>query len=171
VRIVGVDPGVNGAVAVIDTEAGTLAIVDMPREPGRGGKNAVSPTGVALLFGSLQADYVFVEDVSAMPGQGVTSMFNFGRSLGIVLGAAAAKSSLWLVRPQEWKARTNTPTDKTQARRRASELFPRHHDLFARVKDDGRAEAALLAFYGTMKLSATPTSKLHRAEVEITSEA
>lgn len=159
-RIVGIDPGINGAIACIDTEDWTISIFDMPREPGRGDKNAVSPTGVAVLMKHLAADYVYVEDVWSSPQMGVTSAFNFGRGLGIVLGASASSAILTLVKPTEWKARTGTPKDKNQARRRAQQLFPCAFDLFKRVKDDGRAEAAILCFYGLFLNRMTPPRPL-----------
>lgn len=155
-RILGIDPGVNGAIALIDTEVWTLAITDMPREPGKGGKNAVSPTGVARIMDAVAPDYVVIEDVWSSPQMGVVSAFSFGRNLGILEGAAAARAMLTKVRPQDWKAATKTPKDKNEARRRAMQLFPCAYELFARVKDDGRAESALLCFYGLLALLKQP---------------
>nr|WP_312991073.1 hypothetical protein [Brevundimonas diminuta] len=155
-RILGIDPGKNGALALIDTETWTLAITDMPREPGRSGKEAVSPGGVGQAIIAAHPDYVVIEDVWSSPQMGVTSAFNFGRALGILEGAGAARSMLTKVRPQEWKAATKTPKDKNEARRRAMEMFPCALKLFARVKDDGRAEAALLCLYGVAMLLRTP---------------
>jgi crossover junction endodeoxyribonuclease RuvC len=137
----------------------------MPREPGRGDKNAVSPTGVGLVVKHYTPDYCFIEDVWSSPQMGVTSAFNFGRGLGIVLGATAACGILTLVRPQEWKSATKTPKDKNEARRRAQQLFPCAYALFARVKDDGRAEAAILAFYGLLTMKMIPPKPLTLKEV------
>lgn len=155
-NIVGVDPGLSGALAMIDTDDWTIRIEDMPREVGMAGKNAVSPTGVVNLMNRFVPDYVFVEEVWSSPQMGVTSAFSFGRSLGIILGASASRSMLTLVKPTVWKSSTHTPRDKGQARRRAQELFPSACHLFARTKDDGRAEAAILAFYGLLSLKLTP---------------
>lgn len=152
-RVLGIDPGINGALALIDTDDWTLAITDMPREPGKGGKNAVSPTGVGRLFNAAMPDYTVIEDVTSSPQMGVVSAFSFGRSLGILEGAGAAQSIMTKVRPQDWKAATKTPKDKNEARRRAMQLFPCAYDLFVRVKDDGRAEAAILCFYGLLSLA------------------
>lgn len=159
-RFLGIDPGINGALTLIDTETWTIMIWDMPLEPGRGKKLAVSPGGVAQLLAQLKPDYVFVEDVWSSPQMGTTSAFNFGRGLGILLGASAAASILTLVKPTEWKAKTGTPRDKNQARRRAQQLFPCAHDLFVRVKDDGRAESAILAFYGLLTMKLAPPKPL-----------
>jgi crossover junction endodeoxyribonuclease RuvC len=164
-RIVGIDPGLNGSIAMIDSEDWTLSVFDMPKEPGRGSKNAVSPTGTAQLLNRLAPEYVFIEDVHSSPQMGVTSAFNFGRSLGVVLGASATTAILTLVRPQEWKAKTKTPADKNQARRRAQQLFPCAYDIFSRVKDDGRAEASILCFYGLLSLKLMPPKPLTLKEI------
>ncbi|AFU88314.1 Holliday junction resolvase [Caulobacter phage CcrColossus] len=159
-RILGIDPGVNGAIALIDTDDWSICITDMPREPGKGGKNAVSPAGCARIFDATAPDYTFIEDVWSSPQMGVVSAFSFGRNLGILEGAAASRSILTKVRPQDWKAATKTPKDKNEARRRAMQLFPCAYDLFKRVKDDGRAEAAILSFYGLLSIKLMPPKPL-----------
>lgn len=158
--ILGIDPGISGAIAWIDTSDWTLKIVDMPREPGRGDKNAVSPVGVVQVLNEANPDHIFIEDVWSSPQMGVTSAFNFGRSLGIVEGAGADRSMVTKIRPTEWKAKTQTPKDKNEARRRAMQLFPCAYELFKRVKDDGRAEACILAFYGLLSLKVVPEKPL-----------
>ncbi|WP_312084048.1 hypothetical protein [Brevundimonas sp.] len=152
-RIIGVDPGKTGALALIDTQAWTIAITDMPQEPGRGSKVAVSPAGVARAFDAARPDHAFIEDVWSSPQQGVASAFNFGRSLGILEGACASRAILTKVRPQEWKTLTKTPKDKNEARRRAMQVFPCAYDLFARARDDGRAEAALIALFAVLQVT------------------
>lgn len=159
-RILGVDPGISGACALIDTTEWTIEIRDMPREVGLVNRNAVSPTGVVRLIGDYKPDFTFCEDVWSSPQQGVASAFSFGRSLGIILGATASHSMLTMVKPTLWKNVTSTPKDKNQARRRAQQLFPCAYDLFVRVKDDGRAESALLAFYGLLSLKLIPPRPL-----------
>lgn len=155
-RVLGIDPGNGGAIAMIDTETWTLSITDMPLEPAAGGKNAVSPTGVARIIDTVQPDYVVIEDVWSSPQMGVVSAFSFGRGLGILEGACASRSILTKVRPKVWKSATRTPKAKPEARRRAMQLLPCAFDLFKRAKDDGRAEAALLTFYGLLDLLKTP---------------
>lgn len=152
-RIIGCDPGLQGALAVIDTTNWTLSIEDMPLEPARAGKNAVSPAGVARLFDAAQPDHVYIEDVWSSPNMGTVSAWGFGRSLGIVEGACASRTILSKVSPQIWKRATNTPKCKNEARRRAMRLFPCAYDLFARVKDDGRAEAAMICFYAVLQVT------------------
>lgn len=163
-RVLGIDPGVNGALAMIDTTDWTICVTDMPREPGKGGKNAVSPTGVARIFDVVCPDYVFIEDVWSSPQMGVVSAFSFGRNLGILEGAGASRAIMTKVRPQDWKAATKTPKDKNEARRRAMQLFPCCFDLFQRVKDDGRAESALLCFYGLLNMKLIPPKPLSLVE-------
>lgn len=159
-KVMGIDPGISGALAWIDTEDWSLSVRDMPKEPGRRDKNAVSPIGVALIFQEALPDYVFIEDVWSSPQMGVSSAFSFGRSLGIVEEAATYGSILTKVTPQEWKSKTKTPKDKNEARRRAQQLFPCAYKLFERVKDDGRAEASILCFYGLLSLHMAPTKPL-----------
>lgn len=159
-RILGIDPGIRGALGLIDTLDWSLAIVDMGNEPGIAGRNSVSATLTARSIRAAAPDYTFIESVHSSPQQGVASAFAFGRGLGILEGAAAAASILEKPRPQEWKAATKTPKDKNQARARAIQLFPNHAQLFARVKDDGRAEAALIALYGAARLQLVPPRPL-----------
>jgi crossover junction endodeoxyribonuclease RuvC len=93
---------------------------------------------------------VYTERVFAMAGQGVTSVFSFGRSLGVVegvLGALKIKNSL--VTPQTWQKRMAVTGGKDGSRARAMELFPYQMALFKRVKDDGRSDAALIAVWGS----------------------
>lgn len=159
-RILGCDPGIGGAIALIDTEAWTLSVIDMPQEIGKASRKAVSPTLTAQAISAAGADFAFIEDVWSSPGAGVASSFAFGRSLGIVLGAASASAALTMAKPTVWKSALQVPRDKTQARTRAVQLFPSAAGLFARVKDDGRAESALIAFWGLLTLKLTPPRPL-----------
>jgi crossover junction endodeoxyribonuclease RuvC len=99
-----------------------------------------------------------IEKVHAMPGQGVSSMFSFGRAAGIVEGVLAGLSVPFeLIPPATWIKSMRTFGGKDGSRQRAQELFPDYAHLFARKKDDGRAEAALLACYaGEREKDATP---------------
>lgn len=162
--ILGVDPGITGALALIDTTAWTLAVTDMPQEIGKASRKGVSPTLTSQAISAAGADYSFIEDVWSSPQAGVASSFSFGRSLGIVLGAASASSALTLVKPTVWKAGLQVPRDKNQARARAQQLFPSAAKMFARAKDDGRAEAALICFYGLLSLKLTPPRPLTLVE-------
>lgn len=157
---IGIDPGINGAVGIIDD---TAEFPENERE-----RVFDTPTTVILKTG--KKDYcnlsmamlllpfkrheclVFLESVHAMPGQGVTSMFNFGRGFGIWQGILAAHAlPVELVSPQRWKKEMLGDLDKenkNNSRIKAMTLFPKMTGRLSRVKDDGRAEALLLAEYG-----------------------
>lgn len=163
-RILGVDPGVNGALGLIDTTAWTLAIMDLPLEAGTKGKSKVSSRGLIDAIRAAEIDHAFLEEVHASPQMGVTSAFSFGDGYGCARTAIlASDASLWLVRPQVWKAATRTPKDKKQATTRAAQLFPAAHQVLYGPRGgafDGRAEAALLAFYGCLSLKFQPSRAL-----------
>ena len=152
---IGIDPGLNGAIAYFDVKDGHLSIVDMPTfEVKRNNKvkREVSPSGVAHELTVAGVAGVVVERVGAMPGQGVTSVFSFGRSVGIIEGVLAARSlAVTIVTPQAWQKAAGVRGGKDGSRMRACELFPNYATLFARKKDDGRADAALMAWYAATK--------------------
>lgn len=153
---IGIDPGLNGALAFFNLEDGHLSVIDMPTfEVKRNNKvkREVSPHGVASVLSLAQnVSTVILERVGAMPGQGVTSVFSFGRSVGIIEGVLAAENySVSIVTPQEWQKATGVRGGKDGARQRACELFPNYANLFSRKKDDGRADAACMAWYAATK--------------------
>lgn len=150
--IVGIDPGASGALAFFDMQKGQLMIVDMPViEIERGGKvkREISPHFVAAAIRDYQPNVAWIEKVGAMPGQGVSSMFQFGRGVGMLEGVLAGLSvPVNYVTPQAWQKAVGVRGGKDGSRLRAVELFPAKAEFFARKKDDGRAEAALIAWYG-----------------------
>jgi len=150
--IVGIDPGLSGAVVFLNTIDRQLDIYDMPTvEVTRNGKKK-RELSAQLLSNVLSAHVVngaYLERVNAMAGQGVSSVFSFGRSSGIVEGILAAYDiTTTLVTPQTWQKSMEVRGGKDGSRERAMQLFPMHAAMFARVKDDGRADAALMAAYG-----------------------
>lgn len=151
--IVGIDPGANGALAFLSDAGNLLAIHDTPTFDVKVGKSKRKRIAVAWLA-SIVADRMpttaFVERVGAMPGQGVASCFSFGYAAGALEGVLAALGvTITFVTPQSWKkAMQISGDDKGKSRQRAAQLFPSHAGLFSRVKDDGRAEAALIALHG-----------------------
>lgn len=168
-RILGIDPGTKGAIAVIDTDEWTLGVIDMPLEVIGKAKNIVSSSGLIETVRNGDADHAFLELVHSSPQQGVVSAFSFGDGYGCARTAVLADAiSLWLIRPQEWKAATATPKDKRQATTRAVQLFgSASRSLFYGPRGgvlDGRAEAALIAFYGCLKLKFQPTRALEIVE-------
>ena len=143
-----IDPGLSGAIAWISSEGDALIhIEDMP-VINVNGKNKVNASAMAKLLKDRWADLVVVEEVGAMKGNGVTSMFNFGYSAGILEGVCAALGcSLRMVRPAVWKRQAGVPADKGACRMMAQRYWP-GANYFSRAKDDGRADAALLAKWG-----------------------
>ena len=154
--ILGIDPGLSGALALYNTSEQTVEVFDMPvLELVRNGKKKgeVSAQALANLLAGRGIKAAYLERVNAMPGQGVTSVFSFGRSTGIVEGILAAYDiPTTLVTPQAWQKAVGQRAGKDGSRERAMQLFPAQADLFQRKKDDGRSDAALIAYYGA-KLS------------------
>lgn len=150
--VLGIDPGLSGALAFYDTTTEVLVVMDMPTvEVTRNGKNKreVSPALVADMVAGKGIEKAFMERVSAMPGQGVSSMFSFGRSAGILEGVLAAyEIPTTMVTPQAWMKAMNVRAGKDGSRERAMQLFPQYSTAFSRKKDDGRSDAALIAKFG-----------------------
>ena len=146
----GIDPGVTGAIALFDPIKGDLDIFDMPIVIVNK-KKRVEPALVAQILSQEVKGRVFIEKVGAMPNQGVASMFSFGQSYGVMLGAAAAlKLPTTAVTPRLWMKAVGRQrgSNKDASRARACQLFPSYAHYFKRKKDDGRADAALLCYYG-----------------------
>jgi crossover junction endodeoxyribonuclease RuvC len=117
-------------------------------DSGKTKKRHISASGLRDILVSFPTAHVVIERVGAMPGQGVSSMFNFGRSAGIIEGVVAAlRMPHTYVTPATWTKAVGRAAGKDASRMRAMELFPSKADLFKRVKDDGRADAALIAYY------------------------
>ena len=155
--VLGIDPGLSGAFSFIDTETGLISIEDMPTvEVSRNGKNKreVSAQLASNLIVKHHPDAAFLERVNAMAGQGVTSVFSFGRSSGIIEGILAAYDiPTTLVTPQVWQKGVSLRGGKDGSRERAMQQFPAQADMFARKKDDGRSDATLIALYGAKVLN------------------
>ena len=149
---IGIDPGLSGAVAVISPES--LKIFDMPTmtvERNGKAKRQVSASELAHIFANFNSNdsHVYVEKVSAMAGQGVTSVFSFGRSFGMIEGILAAyKLPVTYVAPATWVKAVGRGQGKDASRARAMELFPNNQADFKLKKWDGRADAALIAYWG-----------------------
>lgn len=152
--ILAIDPGLSGALAMLRAD-GSLEIHDMPTFAlTRGGKakREIDAFSLARIIDDMTKRApglsAVLEQVGAMPGQGVSSMFAFGQSFGIAKGVLAANFiPTELVTPAVWKRAMGVTKDKDSSRARASQVFPRYCGEWSRVKDDGRAEAALLALY------------------------
>jgi crossover junction endodeoxyribonuclease RuvC len=143
--ILGVDPGLSGAVAFYFPVApDRIAAEDMPVVAGE-----VDCATLAARILQMGPAFAVVERVASMPKQGVASTFKFGASYGAVRGVLAAlQIRTHLVAPAIWKKHFRIDSDKEKARALALRLFAASPEHFSRKKDHGRAEAALLAVYG-----------------------
>lgn len=152
--VVGIDPGLTGAFAMI-RDGELVALVDMPIEQ-VGGKNRIDPHEVASILVQLgPVDLVVVEFVNAVFGSAAGTSFSFGHGAGILHGVLSAYERPWQqVKPPAWTAALGlTGTGKNMHRAAAMNLFPSEAGQFARVMDDGRADAALIAEYGVRMLA------------------
>jgi crossover junction endodeoxyribonuclease RuvC len=147
----GIDVGLNGAIALTDG-SNLLELHDMPTlslERNNKTKRMVNAHTLHTIIRNAKADAAYLERLNAMPGQGVTSMFSMGQSLGVVLGVlAACEVPTTTIPPRTWQKALDVPQGKDGSRYRAAQLFPDEAGMFARVKDDGRSDAALIALYG-----------------------
>ena len=150
--IIGIDPGFTGAIATLFPD-GPVLISDMPVLPNAKGKTELNhPRLLTEMRASLngRTGTVWLERVGTMPRQGISSAFRFGQQLGAIeMAAAACEHELRYVTPAVWKAYFGLSSDKGVARGYAMKRFPQLADQLARVKDDGRAEALLIALYGS----------------------
>ena len=153
--ILGIDVGVHGALA-FSLPHGYL-IEDMPivtTKKGAKSQTSIDAYSLGRIIDAKASDitHCYIESVHAMPGQGVSSCFNFGKSLGIIIGVVAANFiPMTLITPQEWKKALRVPADKDGARARASEIIPQAAHNWPLKKHDGRAEAALIAYFGSLQ--------------------
>ena len=149
--ILGIDPGAtSGAIAIV-VDGQLLDVVDMPCADGIIAASLLAiELREAALAGLDDRPDVIIERVHAMPKQGVTSMFKFGRSLGVIEGVVATLGwPVEWVTPQMWKRHYGLiGKDKDAARLLALETWPEHAETFRRKKDVGRADAALIARWG-----------------------
>ena len=152
-KIIGIDPGLSGAIAILENNK-VLNIFDMPvMSEGKKNKRQLNS---ALLVDLIKENIdindevsVVVEQVNAMPGQGVTSMFNFGQSFGILKGICSGMQlPMYFVRPAKWKKYFNLlNSGKDASRTKAIEIFPYFSSNLAKKKDSNKADAILIASY------------------------
>jgi crossover junction endodeoxyribonuclease RuvC len=151
--IIGVDPGISGAISIIENKK-ILEVYDTPTMiDGKKNKKQINSAHVTNIIkerlNSNKEVVVVVEQVNAMPGQGVTSMFNFGQSFGVIKGICAALSlPIYFVRPAKWKKHFNLiKTNKDASRTKVIEAYPEISSKLHRKKDSNRADAILIALY------------------------
>ena len=151
--IFGVDPGVSGAISVLENKK-VIEVFDMPTMiDGKKNKKQVNGSQVTNIIkeklNSNSEIIAVVEHVNAMPGQGVTSMFNFGQSFGVIKGICSALSiPIYFVRPTKWKKYFNLiKTNKDASRTKAIQIYPEISSYLSRKKDSNKADAILIARY------------------------
>ena len=147
-RTLGIDPGASGAIVLLENGK-PIEWMEMPTMK-IGTATRVNAAALADFIATSLCDHVFVEQVGAMPGQGVSSMFNFGHSTGTVMGVLGAMGiPCTLVTPQSWKKSQGLiGTDKDAARSRAIQLWPTWKELSKKGKGQALADAALIAKHG-----------------------
>ena len=150
-RLIGVDPGASGALVLLENGF-PIEWMLMPTMK-VGSATRVNGSAVAKWVEEADTDHVFIEQVGAMPGQGVTSMFNFGHNVGTIMGVLGALHiPHTLVTPQAWKKAAGLiGTDKDAARARAIQLWPSWSELHKKAKGQALADAALIAVAGAKK--------------------
>lgn len=149
--VMGIDPGMTGALAVI-AQGKLVAVEPMPTYDGR-----VDGQEIDTMLGEYEPDCVYVENTQPMPKNGSIANYSLGLNTGIVIGAVTSnRFRLVRVRPVDWKRKMGLiGKDKNASRGLARELFPDFADRYRRVRDDGMAEACLIARYGVFNEMAT----------------
>ena len=160
--VIGIDPGLSGSICFFQ-DGKIIDVLEMPTMI-EGKKNKKQVNG-SQIFNEISEKIkkidkkdikVIIEQVSAMPGQGVTSMFNFGQSFGILKGICSAMQlSMYFVRPAKWKKYFSLiNSEKDASRTRAIEIFPYFSSNLSRKKDSNKADAILIAsfYYETYKI-------------------
>jgi|TARA_B100000900_G_scaffold178457_1_gene151280 crossover junction endodeoxyribonuclease RuvC len=153
--IIGVDPGISGSICFFENGK-IIDVIEMPTMTD-GKKNKRQVNG-AQIYNEISARInniekkdirVIIEQVSAMPGQGVTSMFNFGQSFGILKGICSAMQlPMYFVRPAKWKKYFSLiNSEKDASRTKAIEMFPYFSSQLSKKKDSNKADAILIASF------------------------
>ena len=160
--IIGIDPGISGSICFLQ-DGKILEVIEMPiMTEGKKNKKQVNGSQIyneiCRITNNIEKQdiRIVIEQVSAMPGQGVTSMFNFGQSFGILKGISSAMQlPVYFVRPAKWKKYFNLiNSEKDASRTRAIEIFPYFSSQLSKKKDSNKADAILIAnfYYETHKI-------------------
>ena len=158
-KVFGIDPGLSGAIAVLDNKK-VLNIIDMPTmaDGKKNKKQLNSAQLVSIIKENIVSDEeiaIVVEQVNAMPGQGVTSMFNFGQTFGAIKGVCAAlELPIFFVRPSKWKKYFELiNASKDSSRTKVIEMYPSLSNQLSKKKDVNKSDAILIArFYYETRL-------------------
>ena len=153
--IIGIDPGISGSICFMENGK-IIDVIDMPTmTEGKKNKRQVNGSQIfneiskRINVNQIENTRAIIEQVSAMPGQGVTSMFNFGQSFGILKGICSAmRLPMYFVRPAKWKKYFNLiNSEKDASRTRAIEIFPYFSSQLTKKKDANKADAILIASF------------------------
>ena len=152
-RIIGIDPGLSGGIAILDNSK-VIELFDMPVMPdGKKNKRQLNSALLVKLIKdnikNLEDTVMVVEQVNAMPGQGVTSMFNFGQTFGAIKGICAALGlPIFFVRPAKWKKHFELiNSSKDSSRTKAIEMYPSISEKLSKKKDVNKSDAILIGRY------------------------
>lgn len=149
--IIGVDPGITGAICLLDGPD-IITLVDMPARKivvGKKNRNTIDLIELEKIVRKLEAPTAYVEKVQSFPQNGGVANFNFGMAYGQILGALAMLGCrIEYVTPQKWKKALGVTSDKQTSINAFHQIFTDCEDLVYLKKHDGRAEAALIAYYG-----------------------
>ncbi len=162
VLVLGIDIGTTGGLSIVDEAGGLREVVDMPiLRDGPKGRPAVNAALLAEFVFKSHASEAFIEYVGARPGEGAVGAFAFGRSRGVVEGVlGAAGVPVAFLTPPSWKRLVGIAPGKQgakdAARSEAIRRWPGKAAFFARVRDDGRAESALIAVAGLIRKGGAP---------------
>ena len=159
-KFIGIDPGLSGAIAILDNNK-VLNLFDMPiMSEGKKNKRQLNSSHlVNLIKENIEQNeevVVVVEQVNAMPGQGVTSMFNFGQTFGAIKGVCAAlEIPIYFVRPSKWKKHFELiNSSKDSSRTKVIEMYPKLSNQLTKKKDVNKSDAILIArFFSETRLS------------------
>ena len=160
--IIGIDPGISGSICFMENGK-IIDVIDMPTmTEGKKNKRQVNGSQIfneiskRINVNQIENTRAVIEQVSAMPGQGVTSMFNFGQSFGILKGICSAMQlPMYFVRPAKWKKYFNLiKSPKDASRSKVIEIFPYYSAKLSKKKDSNKADAILIAsyYYETFRL-------------------
>ena len=158
--IIGIDPGVSGGISILENKK-VIEVFDMPTMiDGKKNKRQVNGSQVTNIIKenvhTNKETIVVVEHVNAMPGQGVTSMFNFGQSFGVIKGVCAAlELPIFFVRPSKWKKHFELiNASKDSSRTKAIEMYPKLSNQLSKKKDVNKSDAILIArFFSETRLT------------------
>ena len=158
-RIFGIDPGIAGAIAILDDKK-IYDVIDLPTmSDGKKNKRQLNSAHLSQYIQKnildINRTVVVVEQVNAMPGQGVTSMFNFGQTFGAIKGISATlKLPIFFVRPSKWKKHFELiNSSKDSSRTKAIEMYPKLSKQLAKKKDVNKSDAILIArFFSDTRL-------------------